>query len=95
VIAGGWLIRLEWRDGKLTVTTPESPGWQLILLPSGDPDLFTVAPECDQPGADVIFRRLPDGRVASVLLAESTWERLGRVAEATGSRALNKVEHAD
>jgi CubicO group peptidase (beta-lactamase class C family) len=47
---GGWLIRLEWRDGRLTVTTPESPEWQLILLPSGDPDLFTVAPECDLPG---------------------------------------------
>jgi hypothetical protein len=43
----------------------------------------------------VIFRRLADGRVASVLLAESTWERLGQVAEANGSRALNKVEHAD
>lgn len=89
------LIRLEWRDGRLTVTTPESPDWQLILLPSGDPDLFTVAPECDLPGAEVIFRRLADGRAASVLLAESTWERLGQVAEAKGSRALNKVEHAD
>ncbi len=77
---GGWLIRLEWRDGKLTVTTPESPDWQLILMPTGDPDLFTVAPECDLPGSDVVFQRLPDGRAASVFLAESTWERLDRVA---------------
>jgi CubicO group peptidase (beta-lactamase class C family) len=77
---GGWVIRLEWRDGKLAFTTAESPVWQLILTPTGDPDLFTIAPECDLPGENVVFQRLPDSRVASVFLAETTWERLDRVA---------------
>ena len=83
---GGWLIRLEWRDGKLTFTTPESPGWQLILTPAGDPDRFTIAPECDLAGENVIFQRRQDGRIVSVFLAQSTWERLDPAATASGSR---------
>ena len=83
---GGWLIRLEWRDGKLTFTTPESPGWQLILTPAGDPDRFTIAPEGDLAGENVIFQRRQDGRVVSVFLAQSTWERLDPAATASGSR---------
>jgi CubicO group peptidase (beta-lactamase class C family) len=82
---GGWLIRLEWRDGKLTCTTAESPGWQLVLTPTGDPDRFTIAPECDLAGENVAFQRLPDGRVASVFLAEATWLRLHQIAAASGS----------
>lgn len=77
---GGWVIRLEWRDGRLTFMTPESPTWQLILVPTDDPDLFTIARECDLPGENVIFQRLADGRAASVFLAETTWVRLDQVA---------------
>jgi CubicO group peptidase (beta-lactamase class C family) len=77
---GGWVIRLEWRDGKLAFTTAESPVWQLILTPTDDPNLFTIARECDLPGENVIFQRLPDGRVTSVFLAETTWVRLDQVA---------------
>ena len=73
---GGWLLRLEWRDGKLTVTTGESAGWQLVLAPTGDPDTFTIESGADLTGDRVRFRRLPGGQVGSVLLMQTTWERL-------------------
>jgi CubicO group peptidase (beta-lactamase class C family) len=73
---GGWLLRLEWRDGKLIFTSPESPAWQQVLLPASEPDRFIVAPDCDQGGESAVFRRSPDGRVVSVFLAATTWTRL-------------------
>ena len=38
---GGWLLRLEWRDGRLTATFGEPVTWQLVLAPTSDPDTFT------------------------------------------------------
>ena len=76
---GGWSIRLEWAQGKLAFTTAEAPGWQIVLMPTSDPDLFTIADGGDPSGGNVTFRRFPDGRVASVMLMDSTWVRLGRV----------------
>ena len=73
---GGWVIRLEWRDGKLTFTTPESAAWRLVLVPADGPDSFVIAPGTWFPGENVTFRRLPGGQVASVFLAETTWVRL-------------------
>ncbi|HXL89388.1 MAG TPA: serine hydrolase domain-containing protein [Streptosporangiaceae bacterium] len=72
-------IRLEWAQGKLAFTTAEAPGWQIVLMPTSDPDLFTIADGGDPSGGNVTFRRFPDGRVASVMLMDSTWVRLGRV----------------
>jgi len=76
---GGWLLRLEWRDEKLTFIAPESPGWQVTLEASDDPDVYTISPDSDPVGESVVFRRLSDGSVASVLLLNSTWERLDPV----------------
>jgi CubicO group peptidase (beta-lactamase class C family) len=76
---GGWLLRLEWAQGKLVVTTAEAPDWQIVLTPTPDPDLFTIAHGGILPGENVTFRRFADGRVASVLLMDFTWERLDRV----------------
>jgi hypothetical protein len=73
---GGWLLRLEWRDGKLTATFGEPVSWQLALAPTSDPDTFTVEPGADLTGERVRFRRLAGGRVGSVVLMETTWERL-------------------
>lgn len=75
---GGWLIRLEWTRGKLAFTTSEAPSWQVILTPTPDPDLFTVAGD-GLSGGIATFRRLAEGRIASVLLMDSTWVRLDRV----------------
>jgi len=81
---GGWLLRLEWRDGNLAFTTPEMARWRLRLVPTGDPDVFISDSGSDFAGENVVFRRLADGRVASVLVMDSTFVRLDRVA-ASGS----------
>jgi Beta-lactamase len=77
---GGWVIRLEWRDGKLTFTIPESAAWRLVLAPTPDPDLFAIDAGTGFAGENVTFRRLPDRRVASVFLMDNTWARLDPVA---------------
>jgi len=59
--------------------TAEAPDWRIVLAPTSTPDLFTIAHGGNLSGENVIFRRLADGRVASVLLADSTWVRLDPV----------------
>jgi CubicO group peptidase (beta-lactamase class C family) len=76
---GGWLQRLEWRDGQLTFTTAESPEWRVVLTPSADPDRFAIADGGSLPGGDVTFRRSADGRVVSAFFLDITWARLDRV----------------
>jgi hypothetical protein len=79
-LGGGWVIHLEWRDGKLIFGTPESTDWQVVLVASSDENVFTIARGNNLSGEQVILRRLADSRVASVLLAETTWLRLDRAA---------------
>jgi CubicO group peptidase (beta-lactamase class C family) len=76
---GGWLQRLEWRDGQLTFTVAESSGWRVILTPSADPDRFAIADGSSLPGGDVTFRRSADGRVVSAFFLDTTWARLDPV----------------
>ena len=76
---GGWVLRLEWRDGKLSFVAPDATVWPLV--PTGDPDVFALAPGSGLPGENATFRRRADGRVFSVFLIGSTWIRLDRVAE--------------
>ena len=76
---GGWMLRLEWRDGKLTFVAPEMALWQLVLEPTSNSDVFIAEPGSGFPGENVIFRRRADGRVTSVLLVESTFVRLDHV----------------
>jgi hypothetical protein len=85
------MARLEWRDGELTFLDPDNPGWRPRLVPTDDPDVFVVGPGCGQSGEQARFRRLPDGRVISVLLASGTLRRLEPVAAEDGpaSRAAD------
>ena len=76
---GGWLLRLEWTQGKLAFTTAEAPDWQIVLTPASVPDLFTITDGGNLSGGNVTFQRLADGRVASVHLMDSTWVRLDRI----------------
>jgi CubicO group peptidase (beta-lactamase class C family) len=78
---GGWLLRLEWRDGKLAFTAAEAPGWLVILTPTADPDRFGIADGSTVPGDSVTFRRSAAGRVVSAFFLDFTWERLDRVRE--------------
>ncbi len=71
------VLRLEWRDGKLTFVDPSDPAWRCVLEPAGQPDTFTIGPGLQQSGELARFRRLPDGRFDSVLLGPGTWLRLG------------------
>lgn len=75
----GRLVRLEWRDGKLSVIDPDDATWRPTLAQTDDPDVFLVEPGSRQSGERAVFRRLADGRVASIFLAASTFMRLDRV----------------
>jgi CubicO group peptidase (beta-lactamase class C family) len=76
---GGWVLRLEWRDGRLAFVSPEAPGWGIALQPTSDPDVFTAGPGSDWAGEAVTFRRRGDGRVLTVLLMNWTMVRLDHV----------------
>jgi CubicO group peptidase (beta-lactamase class C family) len=73
---GGWVLRLEWRDGNLTFTTPEAAAWHVKLTPTSDPDTFTTEPGSGLTGDTVRFKRLANGRVTSAFLMDSTFVRL-------------------
>lgn len=75
----GTLVRLEWRDARLTFVDPDLASWRPSLVETDDPDTFVVGPGCDESGETVVFQRLSDGRVASALLASTTLARLGPV----------------
>jgi hypothetical protein len=72
--------RLEWRDGKLVFIDADQPTWRPTIAPTDDPDIFLVEPGFRESGEEVRFRRLPDGRVASVFLAAVTLVRLDPIA---------------
>jgi CubicO group peptidase (beta-lactamase class C family) len=77
----GLILRLEWRDGKLTFLDPSEPTWFNVLAPTEDPDVFIVEPGMRQSGEPATFHRTRDGRVASVNLASETQLRLDPVTE--------------
>jgi CubicO group peptidase (beta-lactamase class C family) len=72
----GLMRRVEWRDGKLTIVDPELPAWRPTLAPTADPDVFLIEPGFRESGENALFKRLADGRVASVFIAAGTWQRL-------------------
>lgn len=74
------MLRLEWRDAKLTFVSPDLPALHLALESTGHPDVFIAEPGSNFSGENVIFRRHDDGRVISVLLVESTSVRLDHQA---------------
>jgi CubicO group peptidase (beta-lactamase class C family) len=76
----GELLRVEWRDGKLTVVDDSNDKWRPILTPTANPDEFLIEPGVRESGELAVFRRLPDGRVASLFLAAATYQRLDPVS---------------
>jgi D-alanyl-D-alanine carboxypeptidase len=76
----GELIRLEWRDAKLTFVSMDDPVWRPTLTATDDPDVFTVDPGFRPSGEPATFARTDDGRVRSVFLGGETWARLDPVS---------------
>jgi CubicO group peptidase (beta-lactamase class C family) len=74
------LLRLEWRDGKLTFVDTESADWKPTLEPTGDPDRFIVAAGVRDSGEPCLFARRADGRIQSVMLGSQVLSRLDAVA---------------
>lgn len=75
----GVVLRLEWRDGKLTVVDPELPAWRPVLAPTEERDVFVIEPGVRQSGELAVFRRTDDGRVSALFLAAGTYQRLDPV----------------
>jgi CubicO group peptidase (beta-lactamase class C family) len=76
----GLIVRLEWRDAKLTVVDPEEPTWRPVLNPTDDRDVFVVEDGVRESGERVTFEREVDGRVRAVDLAGTRLSRLSPVS---------------
>jgi CubicO group peptidase (beta-lactamase class C family) len=81
----GWVVLVEWRDGKLSLIDPADDTWRPVLSPTQDPYAFVVEAGVRESGEPAVFRHLPDGRVASLFLASSTLQRLQPVEPVGGS----------
>ena len=62
------VIRVEWRDGKLTLIDPEDKSYLPTLEPTGEPDTFVISAGVRESGETCVFTRRPDGRVLSLYL---------------------------
>jgi hypothetical protein len=75
----GHLLRLEWRDGRLTFVDPTRAGWRPTLAATGQPDAFVVDPYVREAGEPCVFHRRVDGRVDSVVLGPTVFRRFDAV----------------
>ena len=73
------LVRLEWRDGKLTFVDAESPNWMPTLAPGGGPDAFVVEPGVREAGEPCTFERTAGGRIRAVMLGPTRLRRFDAV----------------
>jgi D-alanyl-D-alanine carboxypeptidase len=83
-INGGEVIRLEWRDGKLILISPDDPAWTPTLSATDAPDVFTVDPGFRPSGEPATFTRTVEGRVRTLFLGGETWSRLDPVPDLDG-----------
>jgi CubicO group peptidase (beta-lactamase class C family) len=74
------LMRLEWRDGKLTLLEADQPGWRPILQPTSDPDVFVVEPGVREAGEQCTFLRTDEGRIRALTVGSTLMHRLDPVA---------------
>jgi CubicO group peptidase (beta-lactamase class C family) len=75
-----FLIRVEWRDGKLTLVDVAEQGEKVPVERGSQPGSFVVAPGYRQSGEPVKFRRRPDGAVVSLLFGGGSLLRLDPVS---------------
>jgi CubicO group peptidase (beta-lactamase class C family) len=70
------VLRLEWRDGKLTFLDPEAPDRMTTLTPADGADAYVVDAGVREAGERCTFHRRGDGRVRSVALGPAVLRRL-------------------
>ena len=75
-----FLLRVEWRDGKLAIVEGSGPGETVPLEHGNEPATFVVAPGFRQSGEPVVFRRRADGAVTSMLIGGGSLVRLDLVS---------------
>jgi CubicO group peptidase (beta-lactamase class C family) len=75
------LVRVEWRDGKLSLLAAGEDEWRPTLAATPTPDRFLVSPGVRESGEQCVFHRRPDGRIASMMLATTSLRRLDPVDE--------------
>jgi CubicO group peptidase (beta-lactamase class C family) len=80
------LRRVEWRDGKLAMISPNYAE-PMPLTPAGEPDTFVVGPGFRDSGEIARFRRTPGGRVSSLYFGSATLLRLAPVGGAPAGGA--------
>jgi hypothetical protein len=74
-----YLLRIEWRDGKLVIVQGDAPGEVVPLESGGECGSFVVAPGFRQSGEPLLFARRPDGTVTSMLMGGGSLMRLDPV----------------
>lgn len=74
-----FLVRVEWRDGKLTIVEGSGPGEAVPLERGSEPGSFVAAPGFRQSGEPVVFQRRADGTVTSMLIGIGSLVRLDPV----------------
>jgi CubicO group peptidase (beta-lactamase class C family) len=72
----GIILRLEWRDGKLTFVDPEYPKERSTLRATDGADAFVVELGVRDSGEPCTFHRDADGRVRAVTLGSASLGRL-------------------
>jgi CubicO group peptidase (beta-lactamase class C family) len=75
-----FLLRVEWRDGKLTIVEGSGPGESVPVERGSEPGSFVVAPGFRQSGEPVAFMRRADGAVTAMLIGGGSLVRLDLVA---------------
>lgn len=73
------LVRLEWRDGRLTFVDPTMASWRPTLTATERPDAFVIDPYVREAGEPCVFHRRADGRVDSVALGPTVFRRFDPV----------------
>jgi hypothetical protein len=74
-----FLLRIEWRDGKLAVVEGDGPAEIMPLERGSEAGSFVVAPGFRQSGEPLVFRRREDGAVTSIFMGGGSLVRLDPV----------------
>jgi hypothetical protein len=74
-----FLVRVEWRDGKLAVVEGDGPGEIIPLERGSEADSFVVAPGFRESGEPLVFQRRADGTVTSMQVGSGSLSRLDLV----------------